>query len=140
MSSALAVYEGVRNKLLADANITALVASRIFNRVPQDDNTVGNITEYPFIAINVTNNPVQLIKDTEFNHTVTIQCWTVTTMTDVITLRNLIYGALNRQTLTVDAPYTFNYCSVLPLIDAFVEPDNKTYQGIVKFEVDLGID
>lgn len=123
----ISVLTAVRNALLANGSLVAIVGQKIYSRVPQ------NLT-FPFIKI--SSNPVlnNTITPQRFNHLVRIQAWSDVSLEKVIEIRSLVYGILHRQQLTLTGSSKAT-SQVNELIDAFLEDDQKIYQSIIEFKI-----
>lgn len=128
----ITVLKGVRNKLLASAALTALVGNRIYNKVPQN-------SSYPIVSIRNNSEFMPVINASQaFKHRVRIQCWSQASLEETINIRSAIFEALHRQEITLDAPSEFYGCQAASLIDAFLEDDSQTWQGIIEFDLVAG--
>lgn len=127
MDSSLAAIKAIRAKLVA-ANVAT---GKVYNQAPQP------APAKPFVVLSIASTPLETIKTTYFSHRVRAQAWSEVSLAAVVGVRSAIYDALHRQTLTVDSPFLFSSCQVDTLIDAFLEPDNKTFQAVIEFDVVL---
>ena len=128
----LTVLKGVRNKLLASTASTALVSNRIYNKVPQN-------SPYPFVSISINSEFMPVINASQaFKHRIRIQCWSQVSLEEAINIRSAVFEALHRQEIALDAPSEFYGCQVASLIDAFLEDDSQTWQGVIEFDLVAG--
>jgi Protein of unknown function (DUF3168) len=123
----ISVLTAVRNALLANSSLVAIVGQKIYSRVPQN-------LAFPFIKISSNQSLNNTINTQKFNHLVRIQAWSDISLEKVIEIRSLVYNILHRQQLTLTGSSRAT-CQVNELIDAFLEDDNKTYQSIIEFKI-----
>lgn len=127
--SSLATLKSLRSKLLASAALSALIGQRIYNKAPQT-------TAYPFVLLTCTSSFDGVINAKQtFRHRIRCQAWSQVSLEEAVNIRALIFEAIHRQALTMDSPFTCIDAQVGELTDIFVEPDGKTYQSIIEFNL-----
>ena len=123
----ISVLTAVRNALLANGSLVAIVEQKIYSRVPQN-------LAFPFIKISSNQSLNNTITPQRFNHLVRIQAWSDVSLEKVIEIRSLVYDILHRQQLSLTGSSKAT-SQVNELIDAFLEDDQKIYQSIIEFKI-----
>jgi Protein of unknown function (DUF3168) len=123
----ISVLTAVRNLLLANTSLVAIVGQKIYSRVPQN-------LAFPFIKISSNPTLNNTITTQRFNHLVRVQAWSDISLEKVIEMRSYVYNSLHRQILTLTGSSRATI-QVNELIDAFLEDDQKTYQAIIEFKI-----
>jgi hypothetical protein len=132
MDSTIASLKGVRNKLIANSALIALVGNKIYNKAPQE-------TIYPFVKVSINTELSPVINNSSqvFIHILRCQAWSQISLEEAINIRSAIFNALHRQSLTLDSPFKLIDCQVNTLFDAFLENDGKTYQSVIEFKISV---
>lgn len=123
----ISVLTAVRNALLANSSLVAIVGQKVYSRVPQN-------LAFPFIKISSNQTLNNTINTQKCNHLLRIQAWSDVSLEKVIEIRSLVYDILHRQQLTLTGSSRATI-QVNELIDAFLEDDQKTYQSIIEFKI-----
>jgi hypothetical protein len=127
--STLVTLKGLRSKLLASVSVSALVGQRIYNKAPQ-------ISTYPFVLLSCTSALDAVINTKQtFRHRIRCQAWSQVSLEEAVNIRAAIFNALHRQPVTLDSPFACIDAQVGELIDVFIEPDGKTYQSVIEFNL-----
>lgn len=129
MDSSKATLKGIITKLLATTAITSLVSTRIYSYIPQN-------TVYPYIRVGIESEQDFTFNETDFTHKIRIQAFSqASTPKEAMDIREAIYNALNRASLTLDSPYVSNGIQVSTLFNCFQEDDGKTWQSVIEFDM-----
>lgn len=128
--SALAVIEGVITRLLALTPVTSIVGTKVYTDVPQQ-------TKPPYIVLSIDSGDWSTKTTSDMRHTLRVQSFSDKKgLKECLTLRSAIVNALDRQEDNV----TLSSGSVMllqkgGLNTAFKEPDGKTWQSVVQFDI-----
>lgn len=129
MSVSFELQKAIHAALVADAGVTTLVSTRVFDEVPTNQDT------FPYVTIG-EDNLTQWDTDglLGFQGSVTIHCWSrYTGRKEAKDIMHAVYGVLHNANLTVTG-----YNSImLQQRDqtTFLDPDGKTRHGVQTFAV-----
>lgn len=125
MDSAIAVLSAVQTLLKANANLTAIVGTRIYGAVPVNPT-------YPYVLVTAQSQPFSTDDEAGMQHTLRVQGFAREGKpATVLNIRKFVFDALNRQ----EASLGVVMIEQDGLADSFPEPDGKTYQSIIEFTV-----
>lgn len=127
--SALPLIKGVVARLKAVSDVTDIVSTRIYTRVPQK-------ATYPYINIRINSEPFAAKDFSDMRHRVTVQAFSrKKTFVEALQVRAAVQDALDRQ----EANVTVALHSLVLLqhdgtADVFLEDDGKTWQSVIEFD------
>lgn len=128
--TALAVIQGIISRLNTDTTVTDLVGANIFTDVPQQ-------TKPPYLVLSIDSNDWSTKSSSDMSHSLRVQAFSSKKgLKECLTIRNAIVTSLDRQeaNITIDGA-TYTKIQKGGLNTAFKEPDGKTWQSVVQFDI-----
>lgn len=129
VDSGAELIKGITVRLLATAGVSALVGTKIYNRVPQP-------TDYPFIVVSANSESYAAKDFSKMAHKVRVQAFTRTASAkDCLDIRAAVIEALDRQEANITVTgFSLVKLELASLIGYFSEPDGITWQSFVEFD------
>lgn len=126
-----ALQTALMTRLAAYSALTALVSTRIYDRVPDQAGT------FPYVVIGEDTVAAWDAHDTVgAEHTVTIHSWSdYRGMKETKQIQEALHGALHRYALPVTGATTVN-CA-FEFSEAFLDPDGIRRHGVMRLRVTL---
>lgn len=128
MDSARALLAAVQALLKANGGLSAIVGSRVYGAPP------ANPT-YPFVLVTAQSMPFASSSFTGMQHTLRVQGFAREQKSaTALAIRELVFLTLNRNEAAIDVDGLV-MVEQSGLADCFPEPDGRTYQSVIEFQV-----
>lgn len=128
--SALRVIQAIVARLNTEPTVSGLLGGKVYTDVPQQTST-------PYAVLSIDSNDWSTKSSSDMSHSLRIQTFSDKKgIKECLTIRSAIVDALDRQEANVTVSgATYVKIQKGGLNTAFKEPDGKTWQSVIQFDI-----